>query len=108
MTKPMQLMIAELAFSNSDFAFQGDHLFQGNFYGINIYDIANPAKPALLTSLVCPGGQGDVSVYKTCCSCRWKCPTGAWIVVRRAFRRNRRSPSSPHPLQEKRRSTRCR
>ncbi len=49
---------------NSDFAFQGNHLFQGNFYGINIFDISNPANTTLLTSLVCPGGQGDVSVYK--------------------------------------------
>ncbi len=64
MPKPLQLVIAQLAFSNSDLAFQGNHLFQGNFYGVNIYDIANPANTALLTSLVCPGGQGDVSVYK--------------------------------------------
>ena len=62
--KPMHLAIAQLAFANSDFAFQGNHLFQGNFYGVNIYDISNPANAALLTSLVCPGGQGDVSVYK--------------------------------------------
>ena len=62
--KSLQLVIAELAFSNSDLAFQGDHLFQGNFYGVNIYDISNPAQTALLTSMVCPGGQGDVSVYK--------------------------------------------
>src|SRR5260370_13075903 len=62
--KPLQLVIAQLAFSNSDLAFQGNHLFQGNFYGVNIYDIANPANTALLTSLVCPGGQGDVSVRK--------------------------------------------
>jgi hypothetical protein len=62
--KPMQLVFAQLAFSNSDFAFQGTHLFQGNFYGVNFYDISNPAKISLLTSLVCPGGQGDVSVYK--------------------------------------------
>ena len=61
--KPMQLMIAQLAFANSDFAFQGTHLFQGNFYGMNIFDIANPAKTKLLTSIICPGGQGDVSVY---------------------------------------------
>jgi len=61
--KPMQLMIAQLAFANSDFAFQGTHLFQGNFYGVNFYDISNPAKITLITSLVCPGGQGDVSVY---------------------------------------------
>jgi hypothetical protein len=63
MPKAMQMVIAQLAFANSDFAFQGNHLFQGNFYGVNIYDISNPAKTALLTSLVCPGGQGDVSVY---------------------------------------------
>jgi hypothetical protein len=63
MPKPMQLVVAQLAFSNSDFAFQGTHLFQGNFYGINFYDISNPAKISLITSLVCPGGQGDVSVY---------------------------------------------
>jgi hypothetical protein len=56
-------VLAQLAYSNSDFAFQGNHLFQGNFYGISIYDIADPAKTTLLTTLVCPGGQGDVSVY---------------------------------------------
>jgi hypothetical protein len=64
MPKPMQVVIAQLAFANSDLAFQGHHLFQGNFYGVNIYDISNPAKATLLTSMVCPGGQGDVSVYK--------------------------------------------
>src|SRR5579863_7404263 len=62
--KEMNLVIAQLAFANSDMAFQGNHLFQGNFYGINIFDISNPANTKLLTSMVCPGGQGDVSVYK--------------------------------------------
>ena len=62
--KPMHLVIAQLAFANSDLAFQGNHLFQGNFYGVSIYDISNPANASLLTSLVCPGGQGDVSVFK--------------------------------------------
>ena len=60
----MHLVIAQLAFGNSDLAFQGNHLFQGNFYGMNIFDISNPANAKLLTSLVCPGGQGDPSVYK--------------------------------------------
>jgi hypothetical protein len=63
MPKAMQPVIAQLAFSNSDFAFEGKYLFQGNFYGVNIFDIADPAKTSLVTSLVCPGGQGDVSVY---------------------------------------------
>ena len=62
--KPFQLVIAQLAFANSDLAFQGNHLFQGNFYGVSIYDISNPANTTLLTSMVCPGGQGDVSIYK--------------------------------------------
>jgi hypothetical protein len=49
---------------NSDLAFEGKTLFVGNYYGINMYDISDPAKLKLVTSLVCPGGQGDVSVYK--------------------------------------------
>jgi hypothetical protein len=64
MPKSMQLVMAQLAFANSDLAFQGNHLFQGNFYGVNIFDISNPAKVNLVTSMICPGGQGDVSVYK--------------------------------------------
>ena len=62
--KGIQLVIAQLAFANSDIAFQGNHLFQGNFYGLSIYDISNPAKASLLTTMICPGGQNDVSVYK--------------------------------------------
>ncbi len=64
MPKGVQLVFAQLAFANSDIAFQGNHLFQGNFYGLNIYDISNPAKASLLTTMICPGGQNDVSVYK--------------------------------------------
>jgi hypothetical protein len=59
-----RLVNAQLGFANSDLAFQGRHVFIGNFYGINIYDIFNPSKPQLVSSLVCPGGQGDVSVFK--------------------------------------------
>jgi len=64
MPKGSKLVLAGLAFANSDLAFQGNRLFLGNFYGISIYDISNPAQTKLLTSMVCPGGQGDVSVYK--------------------------------------------
>jgi hypothetical protein len=56
MPRSTQLVLAQLAFANSDLAFQGNHLFQGNFYGVNIFDISNPAKTSLLTSMICPGG----------------------------------------------------
>ena len=49
--------------TNSDLAFNSKYLFNGNYYGINIYDINDPAHMKLVTSIVCPGGQGDVSVY---------------------------------------------
>src|SRR5438270_7405248 len=64
MPSAMKLVLAGLGFANSDIAFQGNHLFLGNFYGVNIYDISNPAQTKLMTSMICPGGQGDVSVYK--------------------------------------------
>lgn len=49
--------------TNSDLAFSGNHLFVGNYNGINFYDIDNPGKVKLRASIMCPGGQGDVSVY---------------------------------------------
>ncbi|HZE76854.1 MAG TPA: hypothetical protein VE091_16200 [Gemmatimonadales bacterium] len=52
------------SFVNSDLAFSGNYIFQGNYYGLQVWDISNPKKPTLRTSLVCPGGQGDPSVYK--------------------------------------------
>jgi hypothetical protein len=55
----------ELDFANSDLAFRGEHLFAGNFHGFNIYDIEDPARARLIASIVCPGGQGDVSVHGT-------------------------------------------
>jgi hypothetical protein len=62
--KPLAIVLAQLAFANSDLAFQDNHLFLGNFYGVSIYDISDPLKAKVVTSMVCPGGQGDVSVYK--------------------------------------------
>jgi len=50
---------------NSDLAFMGHYVFQGNYSGWQMWDIANPAKPTLTTSYVCPGSQSDVSVYRT-------------------------------------------
>jgi hypothetical protein len=93
--KPMQLVIAQLAFSNSDLAFQGNHLFQGNFYGVNIFDISNPANTTLLTSLVCPGGQGDVSAYKNLLFMSVEMPNGRLDCGAQGF-----PPAPPPPAGE--------
>ena len=58
-----QRRAAGLSFSNSDLAFKGDHLIMGNFNGFNTYDIEDSKKPRLIASVVCPGGQGDVSIH---------------------------------------------
>ena len=50
-------------FSNTDLAFEGQYLYQGNYNGFQIYDLEDPNTPMLALSVVCPGGQGDVSVY---------------------------------------------
>jgi hypothetical protein len=55
-------LVAGLNFANSDLAFSANHLFMGSFHGFNTYDIERPGRPKLLASVVCPGGQGDVSV----------------------------------------------
>ena len=51
-----------LSFANTDMAFDGDVLVAGNYHGFNIYDISDRGNPELLSSVVCPGGQGDVSI----------------------------------------------
>ena len=50
-------------FANTDLAFRGDLVFMGNYHGFLIYDISDPLSPRLRTSFVCPGGQGDVSIF---------------------------------------------
>jgi hypothetical protein len=96
MPKSMHLVIAQLAFANSDLAFEGDHLFQGNFYGVNIFDIANPSDTKLVTSLVCPGGQGDVSVYKNLLFMSVEMPNGRLDCGSEGF-----APEPPSPDEDK-------
>ena len=54
---------AFLGKTNSDLAFTGTYAIQGNYNGVQVWDLANPAAPQLVTSYVCPASQSDVSVY---------------------------------------------
>ncbi|MGY8799382.1 MAG: LVIVD repeat-containing protein [Longimicrobiales bacterium] len=49
--------------TNSDLAFSGNYAIQGNYDGVQIWDIANPGEPETVITFVCPASQSDVSVY---------------------------------------------
>jgi hypothetical protein len=50
-------------FPNSDIAFQGRYAFAGSFQGFAVFDISRPREPRLVSKVLCPGGQNDISVY---------------------------------------------
>ena len=50
--------------TNSDLAFTGNYVIQGNYNGPVVWDISNPAQPTLVVAYECPASQNDVSVYK--------------------------------------------
>ncbi|MEO7102780.1 MAG: hypothetical protein ABI311_05395 [Gemmatimonadaceae bacterium] len=52
-----------LTYANSDMAFGGHYLYQGNFSGFQIWDIANPMSPKITQAYACFTEQGDVSIY---------------------------------------------
>ena len=51
-----------LSFSNTDIAFRDDILIAGSYHGFNMYRMYEGGIPSLVSSIICPGGQGDVSV----------------------------------------------
>jgi len=51
-----------LSFANTDIAFRDDIMVAGSYHGFNIYRLEDDGVPILLASVVCPGGQGDVSI----------------------------------------------
>ncbi|AKM08053.1 DUF305 domain-containing protein [Pelagerythrobacter marensis] len=51
-----------LSFANTDMAFSGDLLVAGSYHGFNAYRLGEDGVPQLVSSTVCPGGQGDVSI----------------------------------------------
>ena len=60
---PFDAAPGNFGFVNSDLAFTGDHAIVGNFNGFQVYDVTDAGAPTLRSAFVCPGGQGDVSVY---------------------------------------------
>ncbi|MEO0590772.1 MAG: DUF305 domain-containing protein [Pseudomonadota bacterium] len=51
-----------LDIANTDMAFFDDIMVAGSYHGFNIYKLGEDGVPDLMSSVVCPGGQGDVSV----------------------------------------------
>jgi len=60
-TKPSEKFMGS---TNSDIAFTGNYVIQGNYNGYQIWDISNPSQPTLKVGNYCPASQSDVSVYK--------------------------------------------
>ena len=52
-----------LTFVNSDMAFRGKYVYQGNFAGFSIWDVSNTAKPVKVSVTSCITSQGDPSIY---------------------------------------------
>src|SRR5262249_60301628 len=52
MPKRFQLVMAQLAFANSDLAFQGSTLFTANVYAVITYDTSNAAKLHSLVTMI--------------------------------------------------------
>ncbi|MQA91591.1 MAG: hypothetical protein GEU90_15440 [Gemmatimonas sp.] len=50
--------------TNSDLAFLGNYVIQGNYNGFMVWDVSNPESPVLQDGYVCPASQSDVSVFQ--------------------------------------------
>ncbi|WP_165403799.1 LVIVD repeat-containing protein [Egicoccus halophilus] len=55
--------VGSFSWANSDLTFFDHYAVQGNFAGFQIFDLSDPSSPALVTEVLCPGGQGDPSVH---------------------------------------------
>lgn len=52
-----------LTFINSDLAFSGQYVYQGNFAGFTVWDVKDPKAPRVAAVVDCITSQGDPSVY---------------------------------------------
>ena len=60
---PKQGAFADESALNSDLAFSGRYAYAGNYNGFTVYDVKKPSRPKVVSQVVCPGSQNDVSVY---------------------------------------------
>ena len=51
-----------ISYANTDLAFSGDRIVMGNFHGFNVFNRQEDGAIEHAVSVVCPGGQGDVSI----------------------------------------------
>jgi hypothetical protein len=54
----------DFGFLNGDLAFKGNIVVQGGFHGFQVWDVSDPHNPRLRSTFVCPGGQGDPTLYR--------------------------------------------
>ncbi|MFD6718336.1 hypothetical protein ACFWDB_31030, partial [Micromonospora chalcea] len=60
---PKQAPFDTSAALGTDIAFQGRYAFVGNYDGFVIYDILRPSRPTIVSQVLCPGSQNDISVH---------------------------------------------
>ncbi len=59
---PKSAPLAGAGSTGTDIAFQGRYAFVGNYLGFTIYDIKNPKKTKVVSQVLCPGSQNDISI----------------------------------------------
>jgi hypothetical protein len=59
---PKSAPLAGSGSTGTDMAFQGRYAFVGNYLGFTVYDIKNPKKTKVVSQVLCPGSQNDISV----------------------------------------------
>ncbi|MGH3469690.1 MAG: LVIVD repeat-containing protein, partial [Thermocrispum sp.] len=60
---PFQQPLADGAVG-TDMAFSKGHAIVGNYNGFTIYNVKKPSQPKIVSNVLCPGAQNDVSVHK--------------------------------------------
>src|SRR2546422_7426932 len=50
--------------TNSDLSFYKTYVIQGNYNGLEVWDITTPSRPTLKDGYYCPASQSDVSVFR--------------------------------------------